>query len=96
MPNYKIGFTDCYIEDHKFTMISEIPAIAAMEWAKHNCPEIGMGCGKQAKDLTIDENSGSVRNWLNKMFIIVNHKFTGQYIAIYKANFKFYLYISYE
>ena len=72
--DYKIGYKSCYISDHKFRAICELPEAVAWVWAK---------------DFLEVEN---VENWLNKLFVIVGET-CGRYIAVYKHDYKFYLYV---
>ena len=71
--DYEIGYKNCYISDHEFRMICELPEEVAWTWAKQYF---------QVED---------IKKWLNKLFVIVE-EFHGKYIAVYKHDYKFYLY----
>jgi hypothetical protein len=65
----KIGSTATYIQDYNFTHLCDLPVEVAVEWVKKACPEVNMGMGVKAKDLT-PENV--LDNWMNKWFVIVD------------------------
>jgi len=96
---YITGYTNCYIQDHPFYHVCSIPIEVAVEWVKKICPDVNMGFGFAAKDLTINENEDTdviPNGWLNKLFIVVSndhgHSFAlvnwdGRF-AIYKKRFE--------
>lgn len=74
-PDYKIGYTSCYIQDHPFEHLCYIPVKVALAWVKDVCPEVLMG-GTVAKHLTHQEERYidtdiRVNGWTNKLFILV-------------------------
>ncbi len=82
---YKLGMTGCYICDHPFSHVTDIPVEAAVEWVKNVAPEITLGSHVKTKDITTDGNrkTDAIQNgWLNKLFVIVAHE-PGKFIALY-------------
>ena len=85
MNKYKIGYTSCYINDHDFNHITDIPIESALEWVRISAPETQMGNGVKAKDLTINEyyqTDIDKNGWLNKLFVLVAYEH-GKFVAIY-------------
>lgn len=92
---YITGYTNCYIQDHPFYHLCEIPVEVAVEWVKIACPDVLMN----NTDLTITktEHTDAIPNgWLNKRFVVVSndhgHSFAlvnwdGRF-SIYKKRFE--------
>ena len=93
---YHIGFTACYIRDHKFEHFLEIPQEVAVAWVKAKCPNIEMGhTHVLAKDLTVDSNYDSDakgNGWLNKLFIVVGNDH-GKWVALSNHDGRFSIYV---
>lgn len=93
---YTIGFTSCYIKDHPFIHIAEMPEAAAVAWVKGVCPEVAMGhMNVKAKDLTVNTNydtDAKGNGWLNKLFIIVGVDH-GKWLALANHDGRFGLYM---
>lgn len=87
---YKFGATACYIADHPFMHIMEIPSRVALIWVQLACPNVDMGNGVNTNDLTVSNTD--IPNWLNKLFIIVGGDH-GKFVAIYKHDDHFSLYV---
>ncbi len=88
---YCFKFNACYIKDHPFTHLTDIPEEVAVAWVKNLVPDLNMGNSVTASELTInqdDETDASQNGWLNKLFVIVGHGH-GKYIAIYKHDDRF-------
>lgn len=89
----KIGFVAYYIQDFDFEHVIDVPVEAAVAWVKCVCPEIIMGSGIKAKDLTINKNSDTdalLNGWVNKLFIIVGLEHC-KWVALCKHNDRFVL-----
>ena len=88
---YGIGYTSCYINDHPFKHVTDIPVDAAVAWVQSVLPNKEMGNGVAAKDLTTDgsyETDADKNGWLNKLFVIVAFEH-GKFIALYNHDGKF-------
>ncbi len=76
-PEYKFGYTSTYIQDHNFKHCCSIPIDAAVEWVKCSYPNVDMGNGTLAKDLTVysthPRTDANGNGWLNKLFILVQN-----------------------
>lgn len=94
--NIKAGQTGCYIRDLRFQHLAEIPVSVAIEWVKHQFPDLPMSATGRvtAAMLTVDENvdtDAAWNGWLNKKYVIVgtsNYK----WLAVAKYDDKFCLY----
>ena len=88
---YKIGYSACYINNHPFKHVTDIPISVAVAWVVSVLPTQQMGNGVTAEDLTIETNGKTDANksgWLNKLFVIVAIEH-GKHVAIYNHDGKF-------
>lgn len=92
--NYKLGFTACYINDHQFSHLMNIPKEAAVKIVQEFCPDTIMGGNLTAKDLTCDGNNdtdAACNGWLNKLFVIIGFEHD-RWLAINNHDGKFSIY----
>jgi hypothetical protein len=94
-PHPPIGFTACYIHDHReFRRLRDLSVHEAVACASLCCPEVVMGNHTQAKDLTIgtgDDTDALGNGWLNKLFIVIGTP-NGNPVAIYNHDGQFSVY----
>lgn len=77
MNKYVTGYKSTYIQDHpSFRRLCCIHVCVAVEWVKSVCPDVNMGNGTLARDLTINKNFDTdviPNGWLNKLFVVVDY-----------------------
>lgn len=95
MKDCHVGFTGCYIQDHNFKHLCDIPVSAAVKWVKKVCPEATMGNKTKAKELTLNrgiDTDALMNGWLNKLFVVVANDHDA-WIALVNWDGRFSIYI---